>query len=107
VSRARNQARTRTALRSRQEDSRRLLAELMRLTAQLDIELVREPIEEGRGGLCRIYDRRFLYVDPALPLLEQVDLFVEALAQLPTEHLYLRPRLRDRLERARRRLCSG
>lgn len=89
--------------RSQQEEARRLLAELLRLAAQLDIEVVREPIEEAQGGLCRIYDRYFLYLDPQRPLLDQIDVVIEALAPLPTEHLYLRPRLRQRLERARAR----
>ena len=103
MNRQRRQARTRTAVRSRQQEPRRLLAELMQLAAQLEIEVVREPIEEGQGGLCRVYDRRYLFVDPTTPLLDQVELFVVALAALPTDHLYVRPRLRELLERARQR----
>jgi len=85
----------------KQDRERRLLAELEGLAAQLGVEVVREPLEESRSGLCRIYDRHLLFVEASLPLLEQIDVFAAALASFPLEDLYLRPQVRELIERTR------
>lgn len=77
------------------------LEELSALCERLEIEVVREKLGASRGGLCRIYQRHVLYIDSTLDVDDQVELMAEALAKFETDHFYLRPRLRDLIERVR------
>ena len=61
-----------------------VLSELQALAAKVGIEVRIEPFElkmAGKGGLCRIDQRRVILVDARLSMLEQVGVIAEALGR--------------------------
>lgn len=83
-------------------DDRSLLDALLETAEELGLEIRREPIDGESGGLCRIRGRRILFVDTLADLGTRVQHTCEALAALPEiDDCYLRPDIRERIERAR------
>ena len=78
-------------------DQALLFQELEALAAELEVE-VRYDDLASRGGLCRVGDRTCLFVNRNLSLVERVDVFADALASLPLDGVFIRPRVRDLLE---------
>lgn len=77
-----------------------VLAGLIDLAARLGVEIRIEPFElkiAGKGGLCRIGDRRVVLVDANLALVDQLGVIGEALGALQPRDvpLHLRPYLRS------------
>lgn len=75
--------------------------ELESLAEKLGIEIVRERLTEGHGGLCRLNKRYLLFIDKKLPVDEQVQLVIAALARFPLDGLQMLPRIRELLEEHR------
>lgn len=76
-----------------------LLQELEAVAAELAVEVRREDLDGSRGGLCRLRDRTCILLDRGLSLSERVDLMAQALSQIPLEGVFLRPVVRELLER--------
>jgi hypothetical protein len=79
----------------------RLLSELERVAARLDIELRIEPLggELGtRGGLCRIRGRALILIDASLPIAERISVLAEALSAFDVGSIYVPPVVRECIE---------
>lgn len=76
-----------------------VLQELETLAESLAVEMRYDDLEEGRGGLCRYGGRTCLIVNRALPVGERVRVISDALARLPLEDVFVRPQVRELLER--------
>ncbi|MFH1567327.1 MAG: hypothetical protein ABIL09_04945 [Gemmatimonadota bacterium] len=79
-------------------DQTAVLQDLEALAAALQIDVRYEDLE-GRGGLCRFGGRTCLLVSRGLSVPERVDLFVGGLSSLPLDGVFIRPRVRELLER--------
>jgi hypothetical protein len=75
-----------------------LLQELEALAAELAVDVRYEDLD-SRGGLCRFGGRTCLLLNRNLTVSERVNLFAEGLADLPLEGVFMRPRVREFLER--------
>ncbi len=78
------------------------LDSIVRLFAQLGVEVRQEHLGGGGGGLCRIRGRRVVFIDLDADAATQLDRCAEALAAIPeTGEVYISPDLRERMERLR------
>ena len=78
------------------------LDRVIEIAEELGVEVRREPIDGDSGGLCRIKGRHVLFIDTLADAATRLDRCLEALARLPgIEAHYLRPDLRERIERIR------
>ena len=75
-----------------------LLQELEALAEELDIE-VRYDALEGRGGLCRYGGKTYLIASDKLDVGEKVNLFCRALSRLSLDAIFIRPQVRERIEK--------
>ena len=75
-----------------------LLQELETVAEELGIE-VRYDALEGRGGLCRYGGKTYLIASDELNLGEKINLFCRALARLPLDAVFIRPQVRERIEK--------
>jgi hypothetical protein len=75
-----------------------LLQELETLAAQLGVELRYEELE-SQGGLCRYGGKLCLIASRHLPLAGRIHLLSRELGRLPLEGVFLRPSVRELLER--------
>jgi hypothetical protein len=76
-----------------------VLQELETLAESLAVEMRYDDLEGGRGGLCRYGGRTCLIVNRALPVGERVRVISNALARLPFDDVFVRPQVRELLER--------
>ena len=76
----------------------RLLGELEALAEKLGVEVVYERLPRCRSGLCRLNDKYLLFVDKALPVDAQVEVFISALYRFPLDQLQLIPYVREIIE---------
>ncbi len=81
---------------------------LTQIAEALGIVVRREPIDGEGGGLCRINGRTVLFIDTLADPASRLECCLEALAGVPgiDEH-YLRPELRDRIDRLGRPESGG
>lgn len=77
-----------------------LLQELETLVEGLDIE-VRYDDFEGRGGLCRYGGRSYLIVNHELDTGARVRLLCRVLARLPIDSVFIRPQVREQIEKCK------
>ena len=75
-----------------------LLQELETLAEKLRVE-VRYDAFEGRGGLCRYGGKTCLILNDELTVSERVEAFCRALARLPIDEIFIRPQVRERIEK--------
>ena len=75
-----------------------ILQELESLAEDLAIE-IRYDDFEGRGGLCRYGGRAYLILNRTLPVDERIDLISRALARFPLDDVFIRPQVREVLEK--------
>ena len=75
-----------------------ILQELENLAEELSIELRYDDFE-GRGGLCRYRDRTCLIVNSTLALGERIQLIGSGLGPLPLDDVFIRPQVRELLEK--------
>lgn len=71
-----------------------ILQELETLAYQLAIE-VRYDALDGPGGLCRLKGRDHLILDRDLTVPERIAAIGRALAQVPLDDVFIRPRIRE------------
>ena len=71
----------------------------------ITVELANLSFEDvkGRGGLCRVHDRRLIIIDKKLSTQEIIELLAAELARMDLEGLYLPPIVRDAVERYMRK----
>ncbi len=81
-------------------DATTLLQELETLAAALDIE-VRYDDFEGQGGLCRYGGRSYLIVNRELDTDARVQVLCRALARLSLDTIFIRPQVREQIEKCR------
>lgn len=81
-------------------DDSTLLQELETLVEGLDIE-VRYDDFEGRGGLCRYGGRSYLIVNHELDTGARVHLLCRVLSRLPIDSVFIRPQVRERIEKCK------
>ena len=81
-------------------DDSTLLQELETLVEGLDIEMRYDDFE-GRGGLCRYGGRSYLIVNHELDTRARVHLLCRVLSRLPIDSVFVRPQVRDRIEKCR------
>ena len=78
------------------------LDRLIEIAKELGVEVRREAVDGEGGGLCRIKGRCVLFVDLLADVPTRIDRSVDALAHLPgIDDLYLRPDLRELIDKAR------
>jgi hypothetical protein len=78
--------------------------ELMNVAERAGIEVRVEPLDpeifvRHRGGICRIDGVRTIVVDAQAPVDEKLVVLLRALASVELDAIYMRPGLRDRIER--------
>ena len=76
----------------------RLLSELINLSEQLGLE-IREEKGDFNGGLCRIRNDNFIFLNRRHNLEKKIQVLAEALAAQPLEGRFLLPAVRDTLEK--------
>jgi hypothetical protein len=75
-----------------------VLNELEELLNKLGIEF---KYEKGffKGGICRIEDKQYFYLSKSIPFEQKLNIIVEQLKILDLEDVYLKPKLRELLEK--------
>ena len=74
-----------------------ILRELETLADELGLDVRYETID-GRGGLCRIEDRRCLILNKSSSLSEVVSILSRALGRFPLEEVFIHPQVRELLQ---------
>ena len=78
------------------------IGDLVDLLERLGVEVRREHLGGGGGGICTIRDRRTAFFDLDADPATQLERCVTDLADLPgLETLYVKPSLRELIEQAR------
>ena len=54
---------------------------------------------EGRGGLCKYGGKNYLIVNRSLSVQERIHLLSRALSRFPLDDVFLRPQIRELLEK--------
>ncbi len=81
-------------------DLKEAYQELEACAQQLGLEVRREK-GDFEGGLCRVDFERYIIINERKPLANQVRVLAEALAALELDNVYLKPAVRELLERAK------
>ena len=81
-----------------------LLGKLEALAQRLDIQVRYESLEGETafrsGGLCRIRKKPIIIINTRVTVREKIKTLVEALRRFDLSNIYLKPALRDLLEKA-------
>ena len=75
-----------------------ILQDLESLATDLAIELRYDALE-GRGGLCKYGGKTYLIVNRSLSVQERIHLLSRALSRFPLDDVFLRPQIRELLEK--------
>ena len=75
-----------------------ILQDLESLATDLAIE-IRYDALEGRGGLCKYGGKTYLIVNRSLSVQERIHLLSRALSRFPLGDVFLRPQIRELLEK--------
>ena len=75
-----------------------ILQDLESLAADLAIEIRYDSLE-GRGGLCKYGGKTCLILNRSLSVQEHIHLLSRALSRFPLDDVFLRPRVRELLEK--------
>ena len=89
-----------------EDHSSALWRQLEDLADRAGIDVRSEPLdpavfERRRGGLCKIAGRTTIVVDSNASIHEKIAVFLEALARVDLDAVYMLPSLRERLEAVR------
>ncbi|MDX1763426.1 MAG: hypothetical protein R3231_03825 [bacterium] len=79
-------------------DTQEMLEELESVAEGLGIKVRYEKCK-SRGGLCRVRNEPMIIVRKTLSVPERLEIVAQALGQFPMEATYLKPEVRDYLER--------
>jgi hypothetical protein len=78
------------------------------LADRLNVELRYVPMDGAGGGLCRIRGQQVLFVDTLADPEVRFERTIEAMAELPEiDQVYVRPDVREHIERVRRQSAGG
>jgi hypothetical protein len=78
-----------------------ILAELIELLQAAGVKVRREPLEDSRGGLCRLGAASVLFLDTHADPLQSATLCAQTLRRVvDVNTIYLRPNLREFIETA-------
>ncbi len=78
------------------------LDDVLAIAERMGVEVRSEPLGGEGGGLCRVRGRLVLFVDTMADAATRLQRSLEGLAELPEiSETYLRPDLRDAIERIR------
>jgi hypothetical protein len=84
-------------------DESAVLRELEDLARSLDIDVLYENLKRGggfaSGGLCRLKDRHLLIINSKAANRDKIEALAAALTRFDLSHFYLKPALRDFLDR--------
>ncbi len=75
-----------------------IIAELERLAKSMGIIVRYEKMGRVRGGLCRVDDKLFLFVNKSLSPQSKIELFVQELKQLNWQDHFILPEVRELFE---------
>ena len=85
-------------------DETAVLSHLEALAHTLGIQIRYEALESETtfhsGGLCRIRDKQVIIVNMKAPVGEKIQTLIQALRRFDLSNIYLKPALRDLLEKA-------
>ena len=85
-----------------------ILEELLDLAAQAGIEVRRASLDGQGGGLCRVREKRVLFVDTSACLADQVAQSANALVNVQElEDIYVLPQIRQIIEQYREKTDSN
>ena len=80
--------------------SQDILDELLALLDSADISVRSEAMGGGGGGLCQMKDQRVFFVDKDSPMSDNAVQCAKAVAEtVDIESIYMRPEVRDFIER--------
>ncbi len=80
-------------------NEQRILEELAMLLEANGVEIRREPLAGGAGGLCTVAGRNLFFLDTQGSSIEVASAAAEAVAKLvDIESIYLRPEIRQFIE---------
>ena len=86
--------------------SRKVLEYIEDLAERLGVEIVYENLgrEEFpvRGGLCKVKGTHKIFMDPSESVQGRIEILAQALSCFNTDEIYVRPFVRDILEKAQR-----
>lgn len=80
--------------------AKKLLQELEIIAERLGIQTVYDTFQ-GKGGGCRVVANRYIVINKRLSGEVKAELFLRALARMPIEEIFIKPDIRELLERAR------
>jgi hypothetical protein len=80
--------------------AKKLLQELEVVAEKLGIQTIYDTFD-GKGGGCRVIQNRYIVINRRLSEGVQADLFLRALAEMPIDEIYIKPDIRELLERSR------
>lgn len=75
-----------------------LLQDLETLAGALNVEIRYDDLDR-RGGLCRYAGKACLILQQGLSVPERIDLLARALARFPLDDVFIRPHVRELLEK--------
>ncbi len=64
-----------------------LLEMALQAAANLGYRIREDALGGSRGGICQVKDKKWLFLDPALPPRDRLQLALEALGELPEAEL--------------------
>jgi len=76
-----------------------LLQEFEALAHRLGIPVSREDLMGGSGGLCTVRGQQRIILDFRLDVPTQVDILARGFAKLPLQGVFLKPSVRERIDR--------
>lgn len=79
---------------------KKLLAELEKVAEALGIQTVYDTFD-GKGGGCRVVDNRYIVINKRLADDVKADLFLKALSEMAIDEIYIKPEIREMLEKAK------
>ena len=81
-------------------DTREITEELVALLEQYGVEIRREAMGGGGGGLCVIKGKKIFFVDTECPIAEMTAICSRAVNELlDIDSVYIRPQVRQVLEK--------
>ena len=87
-------------------DLQKALEYLEDLAERLGVEIIYENLGREdfpvKGGLCMVKGAHKIFVDPCEPVETRIEILARALSSFDTEEIYLRPFVREILEKAQR-----
>ncbi len=84
----------------------KILQYLEDLAFRLGIEIVNEKLGGkdfyAKGGLCKVKGAYKIFMDPAAPIQDRIEILAQSLSSFHTEEVYLLPFIREILEKAQK-----